>query len=98
MCLGYRFLAMAASSGFHVTIYLKRFGNYHGLRYYLSICLEELWKTMKNLRIADVPTEIQTEHLPNTSLECYHYTNLLSLNVIDLMLNFQTKDGIHVSK
>jgi hypothetical protein len=26
-------------------------------------------------RLADVPTEIRTEHLPNTSEECYQYGN-----------------------
>jgi hypothetical protein len=32
-----------------------------------------------SVRIAGVPAKIQTEHLPNTSLEHYHYTNKLDL-------------------
>lgn len=34
-------------------------------------------ETTKNLRIVSVPVEIQTEHLPKTSLACYLYINLL---------------------
>jgi hypothetical protein len=32
----------------------------------------------KPVRIAIVPTKIQAQHLQNTSLEHYHYTNQLS--------------------
>jgi hypothetical protein len=46
-------------------------------RYYFDIRLEGLSKTMKTLvSTVDVPAEIQTEHLPNTSLERYRYTNV----------------------
>jgi hypothetical protein len=31
----------------------------------------------EELRIVRVPVEIRTEHLPNTSLECYRYAHLL---------------------
>jgi hypothetical protein len=47
-----------------------------GSRYCLSIFAEEL-------RIAGAPDEIQTKNLPNTSLEGYCFTTLLSyLNVM----------------
>jgi hypothetical protein len=32
--------------------------------------------TMKNLRIADAPAEIQTHPLQNTSLQTYSYSNV----------------------
>jgi hypothetical protein len=51
------------------------------LRYYPSICLVALskpWRT--SIRIAAVLTEIQTEHLMNTSSDCYHYSNPISFN------------------
>jgi hypothetical protein len=39
-------------------------------RYYPDICPEGLRKTTQtSLRIADVPKEIQTEHLHNASLD-----------------------------
>jgi hypothetical protein len=39
-------------------------------RYYPDICLEGLKKTTKtSLQIADVPAEIQTEDLPNLTVE-----------------------------
>jgi hypothetical protein len=34
-------------------------------------------KTTKILRIVGVPAEIRTEHLKNTNVECYRYTNPL---------------------
>jgi hypothetical protein len=41
----------------------------HGLNQALTgIHLEGQKKNAKNLRIADVPDEIRTDHLPNTSL------------------------------
>jgi hypothetical protein len=32
---------------------------------------------MKNLRIADIQAEIRAVNLPNTSLQCYRYGNML---------------------
>jgi hypothetical protein len=32
---------------------------------------------MGNLRVDGVLAEIRSDHLPNTSLECYRYANLL---------------------
>jgi hypothetical protein len=40
-------------------------------RYYASICLEELRKTIKHVTISCVLAEIQTRHLLNTSRKCY---------------------------
>jgi hypothetical protein len=34
-------------------------------------------KQKLSVTIANVPPEIRTAHLPNTSLECYRYVNLL---------------------
>jgi hypothetical protein len=34
-----------------------------------------------SVRITTVPTKIQTEQLQNTSLESYHYANLLGFRV-----------------
>ena len=42
------------------------------LRYYPSICLKELIKTMKKLNIAEIQAENQSRHLLSTSLKCYH--------------------------
>jgi hypothetical protein len=46
----------------------KRFRGVHGLRYYSSICLQELRKIIKNLRISSDPAEIETEYPPNNNL------------------------------
>jgi hypothetical protein len=46
-------------------------------RYYTGIFLEILSKTNKYLRILCVLAEIRTEYVPNTGLECYHYTGLI---------------------
>jgi hypothetical protein len=40
-----------------------------------------------SVRIASVPGRIQNEHLPNISLEYYHYSNLLDVAADELMLN-----------
>jgi hypothetical protein len=40
-------------------------------RYRPRICLEELKRIPEDFRIADVPVKIQTEDLPNASLEPY---------------------------
>jgi hypothetical protein len=47
--------------------------------YYPSVCLEGLRTTTRESsgRRAGVPAEVKTEHLPNTNLEHYLYTNLL---------------------
>jgi hypothetical protein len=45
--------------------------------YYPSIFLDRLMEITKtSVRIASVPAEIKTEHLPNKSLEHYRYTSL----------------------
>jgi hypothetical protein len=41
---------------------------------------EENYET--SVRIASVPAEIRTEHIPNTSLERYRYTNLLGKTLV----------------
>jgi hypothetical protein len=42
--------------------------------YYLSICLERLRKITKNIRLVDVPAEIQTDDPPtNKNLQRYIY-------------------------
>jgi hypothetical protein len=47
-------------------------------RWYSSICLEGLRKTMKTaVMIAGVAVRIQIKHLLNTSLDCYHCVSLL---------------------
>jgi hypothetical protein len=43
-----------------------------GLRYSTSVYPEGLSKTMKNLRISGIPTEIQTRHLLNAGQKRYH--------------------------
>jgi hypothetical protein len=60
------------------------------VRYYLDNCPEKLRKTTKNL-IQDscVPTEIQTTHLPNTSLQYYCCTKLLGKNTTCLWFMYQ---------
>jgi hypothetical protein len=49
-----------------------------------SRSLELVWWDWENprrssVRVFGVLAESQTEHLPNTSLECYRYTSLLDL-------------------
>jgi hypothetical protein len=57
-------------------------GRVHALRHYPCIFLERLGITTKTLvRIASVPVEIRTEHLPNISLEHYRYTNPLGVHI-----------------
>jgi hypothetical protein len=48
------------------------------LKYYQSNCLAWLKKTPKtSVRTVGAPAEIRTQHLPNTSLDRYHYASLL---------------------
>jgi hypothetical protein len=47
------------------------------LRPIRAFLLERLMRTMKNLRIAGVPAEIQTEYFQNTYIKYCHYTILL---------------------
>jgi hypothetical protein len=50
---------------------------HHGLiKVPLDICQTGLWKTMRTLWTVSVQAKIWTNHLPNTSQKCYHYTNL----------------------
>jgi hypothetical protein len=42
------------------------------------IYLNGLTKAMKNNGTANVPPDIQTTHVTNTSIDHYHYTNLFS--------------------
>jgi hypothetical protein len=56
-------------------------------RDYLDICPEGLRKHTKELKLAGVPVKILTEHLPNRSPECYHYTNILGTYVKFLIQN-----------
>jgi hypothetical protein len=52
-----------------------------GLKYYSGICLEGLKNTTTtSIRISDVPVEIRTEHLLDTSLEHYRLANLLGIS------------------
>jgi hypothetical protein len=45
--------------------------------------LRKFTHTHTNLRVVDVPVEIQTEHLPSTSSERYHYASrLLDCSII----------------
>jgi hypothetical protein len=47
-----------------------------------SISLEGLRKTMKTaVMIAGVPVRIQTKHLLNTSLDCYHCISLFGIQL-----------------
>jgi hypothetical protein len=56
----------------------------------VDICLEGLRKTTKNLgRIAGVPGEIRTGHLPNESLLHYRYTNILSTEIMFIPYKFK---------
>jgi len=48
-------------------------------RYYPDICMGRLRKTVKNLRIASNPVEMQTRYLLNTCLE-YHWSISWALN------------------
>jgi hypothetical protein len=60
--------------------------------YCTSIFLEELRKTMKtSVRIAGVPAETQTEHLPNTSLE--HQSNLFHPKALKTLKISQTSSS-----
>jgi MFS superfamily sulfate permease-like transporter len=45
-----------------------------------------LRKTMKYLRIIDAWAEVRTQHLPNTSMEQYHYTCLLNTDFIGMVV------------
>jgi hypothetical protein len=42
-------------------------------KYCFGFCLERLRKSSD--RVAGVPAEVRTEHIPNTSLQCNRYTN-----------------------
>ena len=46
------------------------------MSYWPGIFLEGLRKTTISIKIADVPSETRSRHLPNTSLDCYCYANL----------------------
>jgi hypothetical protein len=47
---------------------------------FLGICPEGLRKITKNsARIAGIPVDIRTDHLPNSSLHRYLWTNLFCL-------------------
>jgi hypothetical protein len=46
-----------------------------------AIYLEELRKTMKNLSIS---VEIQTEHIPKTSIQHYSHANSLNASRVNL--------------
>jgi hypothetical protein len=45
-------------------------------------CLQRLRTTIKHLRIADAPAEIQTHPLQNTSLQRYSYSNVPGLEAV----------------
>jgi hypothetical protein len=48
--------------------------------WYLGICLGLLWKTTKiSVRTGSIPAEVQTKHLPHTSLEGIRHTTLIGL-------------------
>jgi hypothetical protein len=47
--------------------------------------LKETTKT--SARIAGVPAEIRTEHVPNTGMELYHYTSLFDKSNIIIITN-----------
>jgi len=55
----------------------KEFATY--LMYCQVICLEVLRKITESLRMADVPSEIQTEFLSITNAEHYCYAALFDL-------------------
>jgi hypothetical protein len=55
----------------------KGFGRCRGLFHYPKIDVQRLRTTTKNLRRASNPTEIRTGYPENTSLQRYHYINLL---------------------
>jgi hypothetical protein len=42
-------------------------GRFYLMEAYSCICLKELKKTMKNLRITDIPAEIRTQHFYHSS-------------------------------
>jgi hypothetical protein len=50
--------------------------SWHNLIYYPRICLSELRKATKTLRIAGVPAESLTGHLPITSQKSYCFSQL----------------------
>jgi hypothetical protein len=64
---------------------------WHNLRFYPTVCLKELIKTMKNLNIAEIQAENETRHLMNTSLKCYHYTSLFCPFVSSWRTYYQCK-------
>jgi hypothetical protein len=47
------------------------------------------WKGLrnitKNIRVPSVPAEIRTDHLPNTSLQCYCYNNTRRITFIIIL-------------
>jgi hypothetical protein len=49
------------------------------MRYYSSICLEGLWKSIKTPRTAGVPA-YKTKHLQNRSIESYCYADLVNVH------------------
>jgi hypothetical protein len=51
-------------------------------RHYPDICLKGLRKIRKTVRISGVPSEIRTEHLPNTSQAPYRSTILFGVRVL----------------
>jgi hypothetical protein len=50
--------------------------------YYPGICLEELRRTPKYVKVTGVPGEIRKERLLNTGLGLYSQAELFSRNVI----------------
>jgi hypothetical protein len=53
------------------------------LRVPVNIYLEVLRKSKKILGQDCISANVRTEYVPNTSLECYRYTILLSCSVVD---------------
>jgi hypothetical protein len=51
-------------------------------RYYTGICLEGVRKITKNLRVASIPAEIRTEHLP---IPLHQTTRFISLYACTLL-------------
>jgi hypothetical protein len=52
-------------------------------------------KTTKSLRIADIPADIRTQHLPDTRLDCYRYANLLDVIQCSLVDRYRCFGGAY---